>query len=29
MKELNWKATLTLEDMCKDSYNFTKNRKDN
>ena len=27
-KELNWKATLTLEDMCKDAYNFTKNRKE-
>ena len=25
-KELNWKANLTLEDMCKDAYNFTKNR---
>lgn len=24
-KELNWKATLTLEDMCRDSYNFTSN----
>lgn len=25
-KELNWKTTKTLEDMCKDAYNFTKNR---
>lgn len=23
-KELNWKAELELEDMCKDAYNFTK-----
>ena len=23
--ELNWHAELTLEDMCKDAYNFTKN----
>lgn len=23
-KELNWKAELKLEDMCKDAYNFTK-----
>ena len=23
-KELNWKAELTLEDMCRDAYNFTK-----
>jgi len=23
-KELHWKAELTLEDMCRDSYNFTK-----
>ena len=28
-KELNWKATKTLEDMCKDSYNFTKRKKRN
>jgi len=26
-KELNWKAQLSLEDMCRDSYNFTINRK--
>jgi len=26
-KELNWRAELGLEDMCKDSYNFTVNRK--
>ena len=25
-KELGWKAEKTLEDMCKDAYNFTKNR---
>lgn len=25
-KELNWNATLTLEDMCRDAYNFTKNK---
>lgn len=24
-RELNWKATLTIEDMCKDAYEFTKN----
>ena len=24
-KELNWKATKTIEDMCKDSWNFQKN----
>lgn len=27
-KELNWKATKTIEDMCKDTYNFIKNNKD-
>ena len=26
-KELNWKATKTLEDMCKDAYCFVKNNK--
>ena len=26
-KDLNWRATKTLEDMCKSSYDFTKNRK--
>lgn len=26
-KELNWHAVLGLEDMCKDAYNFTLNRK--
>lgn len=25
-KELNWKAELTLEDMCRDAYNYTKNK---
>lgn len=24
-RELNWKATLTIEDMCRDAYEFTKN----
>ena len=28
-KELGWKAEKTLEDMCRDAYNFTKNRKTN
>ena len=23
-EELNWEATLTIEDMCKDAYNFVK-----
>jgi len=26
-KELNWKAEKTIEDMCKDAYNFYKNNK--
>lgn len=26
-KDLNWKATHTLEDMCRDAYNFTKRLK--
>lgn len=26
-KELGWKAELNLEDMCKDAYTFTKNRR--
>ena len=26
-KELNWEAVKTLEEMCKDSYNFVKNHK--
>lgn len=25
-EKLNWKATKTIEDMCKDSYNFIKNK---
>lgn len=28
-KELDWHANLSLEDMCKDAYTFTKNRKSN
>ena len=28
-KELGWKAELTLEDMCRDSYMFTKSLKNN
>ena len=26
-KELNWKAEKKIEEMCKDSWNFEKNRK--
>ena len=26
MKELEWKAEKTLEDMCKDSWNYIKNK---
>ena len=28
-KELGWKATHTIEDMCKDAYNFIKQNKSN
>lgn len=28
-EKLNWKATKTIEDMCKDSYNFIKNKINN
>ena len=28
LNELNWKTEKTIEDMCRDSYNFIKNQKD-
>lgn len=27
LKELNWKSELTIDDMCRDAYNFVKNNK--